>query len=187
MSFNRVFNIKGDYMEGNKKTILIVAIVIIAIIALVCVAMGLFGGLTNQQNNITTVGGFQFNIPDGYKLDNLSSESEYEYTWELGGSLSGLVAVTNDSSKVPAGVVAHNETSKVYNNGNKTIEIFIEHPFNGSKISSDKLNLNKTINGVQGQFKETSDHVEFVYVKDGHAIHIAAPDESLVSNIIVNK
>ena len=83
----------------------------------------------------------------------------------------------------------HNDTAMNYVNSadNKTFEILIEHPTQGKEISSDAVKPNKTINGIEGEFKQNSDRAEFKYFKGDSLIHILAPDEGLISNIVVNK
>ena len=159
----------------------------IAISSLSAVSAGLFDGLFgNSQNNITNISGFQFNIPDGYQLNNDSKNYINEISWDVGN---GLVAIATDMNKIPDHATVYNHTVQNYTNAkdNKTFEIFIESPFNGTGVSNNSINSNKTINGIEGQFKEKSDNVEFIYIKNSSAIHIKAPDESLISNIIVNK
>ena len=198
-------------MNVKRVFIVLLALIIVAS-SLSAVSAGLLDGLFgSSQNNITDIGGFQFNIPDGYQLDNSSNNYENRYSMLYQSS---MMTIFNNSSslpqdnQIPAGnfftamdddfkssVVSsinnriHNDTAMNYVNSaeNKTFEILIEHPMQGKEISKDSINSNKTINGIDGIFKEKSGSVEFVYLKDGSAIHIIAPDEGLISNIVVNK
>lgn len=172
-----------------KRTILILVALMIVFISISAVSAGLFDGLFgNSQNNITNISGLQFNIPDGYVVDNTSMNRGPVVTWFNKDLPSGLVAelLTDDYSKILEGSEVSNTTERTYTNGNDTINITIQHPFNGTKYSAN-INSNKTINGFAGEFKENPKECLFKYYDGDTFIIIAAPDESLISNIIVGK
>jgi hypothetical protein len=189
-----------------KRILLISLIFLMAVSSLSMVSAGWFD-FGNSQNNIINISDFKFNIPDGYDLDNESADMEEDVGWYVKDAKTGVIEagtgmqlavsggmkaeiVNNDYSKVPDGVKIYNESYKKYVNhddANKSVSIYIQHPFNGTAKTDDKLELNKTINDIKGQFEQEEKYCKFTYVKDGSLIEIEAPDEGLISNVIVNK
>lgn len=174
----------------SKHIVLIFLVLVVLCSSLTAVSAGWFDFL-NPQNNIVNISDYQFNIPDGYELDDSADNYDEKVYWFLsaGGSYGFMAEIEdNDFSKVPDGVKVYNATLKHYINPaeNKTIEIRIDHPVNGSGYSNSDITLNKTINNVEGQFDQNDKGVYFSYIKDDSIITIFAYDEGLLSNIIVN-
>ena len=173
-----------------KHVVLVLLVLVVMCSSLTAVSAGWFDFL-NPQNNIVNISDYQFNIPDGYELDNSADNYDEKVYWFLstGGSYGFISEIEdNDFSKVPDGVTIYNATLRHYVNSaeNKNITIRIDHPVNGSGYSESDITLNKTISDIEGQFNQYDDKVSFAYLKDDNVITITAPDESLISNIIVN-
>lgn len=175
-----------------KKIMILTVVLIIAVTSLSTVSAGLFDGLFgNSQNNIINIDDYQFNIPDGFELDNDSENYNYKAYWFLSaGGEYGFESDIEDGdlSEVPDGAEVFNQTHMRYvNSEGKNITINIYYPIGDFTHSDSDLTLNKTINDVEGQFDEEDGTVEFSFLKNKDIISIIAPDEDTLSNIIVNK
>ena len=85
-------------MNVKRVFIVLLALIIVAS-SLSAVSAGLLDGLFgSSQNNITDIGGFQFNIPDGYQLDNSSNNYENRYSMLYQSS---MMTIFNNSSSLP--------------------------------------------------------------------------------------
>lgn len=174
-----------------RRVLLVTVIFMIAISSLSIVSAGWFDGLfESPQNNIVDIDDYQFNIPDGFELNENSDNYNYNTFWFLssGGGYGFEVEIENgDLSKVPDGAAVFNTTSMNYvNSEGKNITISIFYPIGDKTYSDNDINSNKTINNIKGQFDENDGDVTFSFFKNESIIRITAPDEDLISNIIVN-
>lgn len=190
-----------------RRTFLILVALLIVFTSVSVVSAGLFDGLFgNSQNNITNITDLQFNIPDGYALKKSEGNGKVvlstgKYPFEGGTTIGGgskNVNVNEISGSDTFGdiVVSYdtsngklfNVTKQTYSDQNKTkgFQILLLHPINGTKYS-ENITLNKTINGFEGELTELKNSTSFKYYNGDTFVRIIAPDEKLISNIIVAK
>lgn len=174
-----------------------------------CCECRILDGLFGSSGNITNISTFQFNIPEGYTLDEDEGNLEEDVGWYIKDATSGTIKAgsvqklgfansmkveikDNDYTDIPNGAKVLNESYKHYSNSNgDDIYIYIRHPFNGTEQTAEimDLNINKNIKGIDGEFKDYDDSPDecfFEYIKDGSYVKIYAKNEDMVSNMIVN-
>lgn len=153
----------------NRKILAIFAFMVV-IVGMSAVSAFDLNSLFSDPGNNVTIGGIEFNIPDGYKEDtNLSVENELE-----------------DSNPY----ISFNISSKTFFKGeNDTIEIGVSESdikANDTFAKDASMGGNKTtVNGVDGYEFTDGDLYGFTFAKDGKLVIMMLSDEKLLSDIIV--
>lgn len=158
-----------------KKSIFAISIILVAIVAIGSVSAfdlgSLFGGSDDSsQNQTVTIGGIDFNVPDGYNEDK--NQSVVNKTVDENG-----VSMTNNL--------------KAFINNNTTVVAILVTEYKDYNITEDIVGSvagdAKTINNVSGYLKtDDNGYKVFSYVKDNKLVVISTNNEKVIGDFIKN-
>ena len=164
---NRLLIIKY-YFWGfamNVKRILLIGLILVAVVASLSIV---------SANSSTNVGGFDFNIPDGFTESKEYEKIDVNYTY------------TADNE-----TISFNESVKIFEKDEDAIAISVmefDSPDDAKKIqNADKNYLNgtvKTINGHEGVSTKYEGAYGFIYCKDNYKISVGITDKSLLETVV---
>ena len=161
----------------SRKIILVVALSVLAIVSIASVSALDLGG---DSETTTTVGGYEFNIPDGWVKND-----SYELVNETVSSGGGIFLVNAEGFQKGNDDIIYIYVAD-YCIENYTVNITKEH------VQLMGMGDKATINGHEGLLgqKEFSDpnsdlncHI-FYYEKGGDLVTVMATDESLLEQVI---
>ena len=154
-----------------KKSIFAISVILIAIIAIGSVSAfdlgSLLGGGDDSQNQTVTIGGIDFNIPDGFtEVVNQSTVNE----------------------TVDQGAISFTNNGKVYQSKDDVVAILVAD-YGEYKITDEIVGSvagdAKTINNVSGYFKTDGAYKVFSYAKDNKLVAISATDEAVIGDFLI--
>ena len=104
-----------------------------------------------------TIEGMDFNMPDGYTEDTANEKTDFE---------------------------KDNYACLIFTKGSDTIIINV-NPFSGGKLVASEGEVEKTVNGIDGIYKEADK--SFSYTDGNYLITISVPEESVLEDVIIGK
>ncbi|ADC47050.1 hypothetical protein mru_1200 [Methanobrevibacter ruminantium M1] len=154
-------------MNAKKLTIL-AALAILAIVAVGSVSAFDLNFLGGDDSSTTTVGGIEFNIPEGYEINDT-------YTIE-------------NQTRTSSGGNEYIVNQEGYGNSDGEELLFLvghyDTDITNEMLSAMKVGDEKTINGQEGFITSDDVYTVFSFAKDGELVTVTVSDESALESII---
>lgn len=125
------------------------------------------GGSVQIKNNVVTIQGFKFTIPDGFK-ENESAK---------------MVGEDLDDDSLPN----CKESTVAFNKGDDRYlisVIYSDTEFDEDTYVPNNNTTAKEIADTDGWYQEYDGGVSFEYIEDGKLVHLFAPDKKGISSLI---
>lgn len=149
-----------------KHSLLLILLIILALFSVNAAVADGFFGFGESDDNIVSICGVEYNIPEGFH-ENVNS------------------SINNES--LNDGGFAYYLTSKQYSNAKDIFTVGVSHyTLEITNKTLEKLGGEpRNIDGHDGYFKNIKDGCEFNYIVNGDIVSVSATNEDLLTKVIV--